>query len=404
MAATMVRRGAARNPHGLASRRARDYDPAMADKPPSDHDSMRSFGHGAPNGAPALRKGWTTGACAAAASRAAFEALMTGRFPDPVTIRLPRGECPSFALADHALETGSARAGVIKDAGDDPDVTHGALIQAIVAAAPEGSGIAFHAGPGVGTITLPGLQLAVGEPAINPGPRRMIREAIAEAAEALDVAADASVTIAVPGGEALAARTMNRRLGIVGGISILGTTGVVLPYSCSAWIHSIYRGIDVARAAGLTHIGAATGSTSEAALQKLHGLSETALIDMGDFAGGMVKYLRRHPVPRLSIGGGFAKLAKLAQGHLDLHSSRSSVDLAQLADLLLASGGSAGQVDAVRRAHSAAAALAAAPANLLGDAVARGAREMVLASLAGATEVDVAVFDRAGTLIGHAGA
>ena len=351
----------------------------------------------------ALRKGWTTGACAAAAARAAFEALVTGRFPDAVRIRLPRGETPSFALADRALEAGMARAGVIKDAGDDPDVTHGALIQAIVAPAPVGSGIAFHAGPGVGTITLPGLQLAVGEPAINPGPRGMIRDAIADAAESLDVSPDASVTIAVPGGEALAERTMNRRLGIVGGISILGTTGIVLPYSCSAWIHSIYRGVDVARAQGLDHIGAATGSTSEAALQRLHGLPETALIDMGDFAGGLLKYLRRHPVARLSIGGGLAKLAKLAQGHLDLHSSRSTLDMAKLGDLLAEAGGSETEAASVRAAASAGAALAAAPAEILGRAVARGARERVLASLAGGIAVDVAVFDRQGKLIGHAG-
>ena len=350
-----------------------------------------------------LRKGWTTGACAAAAARAAAEALLTGRFPDPVTIRLPRGERPSFALADRALEADWARAGVIKDAGDDPDVTHGALIQAILRRAPSGSGIAFHAGPGVGTVTLPGLQLAVGEPAINPGPRKMIAEAIADAAEALDTAPDADVTIAVPGGEAIAERTMNRRLGIIGGISILGTTGVVLPYSCSAWIHSIHRGIDVARAQGLAHIGAATGSTSEAALQRAHGLPETALSDMGDFVGGLLKYLRRHPVPRLSIGGGFAKLAKLAQGHLDLHSSRSALDMEKLAELLAASGGSAAEVAAVRQAHSAAAALSSAPAGLLGDAVARGAREMVLASLAGEIAVDISVYDRAGKQIGHAG-
>jgi cobalt-precorrin-5B (C1)-methyltransferase len=358
----------------------------------------------------ALRKGWTTGACAAAAARAAFEALTTGIFPDPVTIRLPRGERPSFALADRALEIGPdnkpshARAGVIKDAGDDPDVTHGALIQATVEPGQAGAGILFRAGSGVGTVTLPGLQLAVGEPAINPGPRKMIAEAIGDAAESLDVPADAVVTIAVPGGEQIAERTMNRRLGILGGISILGTTGIVLPYSCAAWIHAIHRGIDVARAAGLSHLGAATGSTSEAALQTLHGLPEIALIDMGDFVGGVVKYLRSHPVARLSIGGGFAKLTKLAQGHLDLHSARSAVDLASLAELVAKVGGSTAQQDAVRQAPSAAAALGIAEDLTLGDAVARGAREVLLAGLAGGIAIDVAVFDRQGNLIGHAGA
>ena len=124
------------------------------------------------------------------------------------------------------------------------------------------------------------------------------------------------------------------RLGILGGLSILGTTGVVIPYSCSAWIHSIHRGIDVARANGLMHVAGCTGSTSEKAVQALFDLPDFVMLDMGDFAGGLFKYLRRHPLPRLTIGGGFAKISKLAAGHLDLHSGRSQVDLDRLADLL----------------------------------------------------------------------
>ena len=125
---------------------------------------------------------------------------------------------------------------------------------------------------------------------------------------------DVEVEISIPGGEALAERTLNGRLGIVGGLSILGTTGIVVPYSCAAWIHAIHRGIDVARAAGVTHVAGATGASSEAAVQELHGLPEIALIDMGDFVGGMLKYLRAHPVPRVTIAGGVAKMTKLAQG------------------------------------------------------------------------------------------
>src|SRR5437870_4164752 len=234
-----------------------------------------------------LRRGWTTGACAAAAARAAFAGLLTGRFPDPVAIRLPRGQTPSFPLALAERANGRARAGIVKDAGDDPDVTHGALIVAELAWAPPGSGIEFRAGNGVGTVTRPGLALAVGEPAINPAPRAMIRAALEDVG-----ARDLEVTISIPGGAALAAKTMNARLGILGGLSILGTTGVVIPYSCSSWIHSIRSGIDVARAMGVTHIAGATGATSESAVQKLYGLPETALIDMGDFVGGMLKYLR----------------------------------------------------------------------------------------------------------------
>ena len=151
-------------------------------------------------------------------------------------------------------------------------------------------------------------------------PREMMRTAIAEAALLLGTPGDAIVEISIPGGEEIALSTLNGRLGIVGGLSILGTTGIVVPYSCAAWIDSIHRGIDVARAMNLDHVAGATGSTSEAAVQQLHGLDEVALIDMGDFAGGMLKYLRRNPVPRVTIGGGFAKMTKLGQGLLDLHS------------------------------------------------------------------------------------
>ncbi|MBT5412999.1 MAG: cobalt-precorrin-5B (C(1))-methyltransferase [Rhodospirillaceae bacterium] len=353
-----------------------------------------------------LRRGWTTGACAAAAAAAAFEALATGRFPDPVTIRLPRGETPSFALAEHALDADCAEAGIVKDAGDDPDVTHGALVRARVARAAPGTGIRFHAGEGVGTVTRPGLALPVGEPAINPGPRALIRETLQAVAERCGRGADAEVTLSIPGGEALAERTANGRLGILGGLSILGTTGIVMPYSCAAWIHSIHRGIDVARAAGLDHVGAATGRTSEAALQRLYGLPDHAMIDMGDFAGAVLKYLRRNPLPRLSIAGGFGKLSKLAAGHLDLHSGRSRVDTAGLAELLADLGASAELVAAARDAASAGEVLerAGTAGRGLAEAVARRAREVALAALSGDITVEVLVFARNGELLGRAGA
>ena len=351
-----------------------------------------------------LRRGWTTGACAAAAARAAYEALLTGTFPDPVSIRLPRGLRATFALAETAIAAGHATAGIVKDAGDDPDVTHGALILATVAPLPAGSGVVFAAGAGVGTVTLPGLALAVGEPAINPKPRAMIAAALAEVAADHGLACDARVTIAIPGGEALAAGTANGRLGIKGGLSVLGTTGVVIPYSCASWIHSIHRGIDVARAGGVTHIAAATGRTSEAAVQRLYELPETALIDMGDFAGGTLKYLRRHPIARLTLAGGFGKLSKLAAGHLDLHSDRSRVDTGRLASELATLGAAAAVVAAARDAAGAGAVLALADqAGLpLADTVARQTRTVALATLAGGTDVDVIVIDTTGTVIGRA--
>src|SRR5580693_930214 len=238
-----------------------------------------------------LKRGWTTGACAAGAARAAFEALLTGQFPDPIPVALPKGLRPEFALATHELGDDFARAGIVKDAGDDPDVTHGALIVATVRLARPGAGLSFRAGEGVGTVTRAGLPLPPGEPAINPAPRRMIKAAIREVACMYGLAGDATVELSVPGGEKIAERTLNGRLGIVGGLSILGTTGIVVPFSCAAWIDTIHRGIDVARAAGLSHIAGSTGSTSEAAIKALHGLPDVALIEMGDFVGAMLKYL-----------------------------------------------------------------------------------------------------------------
>jgi cobalt-precorrin-5B (C1)-methyltransferase len=351
-----------------------------------------------------LRRGWTTGACATAAARAAYHALLTGAFPDPIAIRLPRGQQPRFSLALKELAGDRATAGVIKDAGDDPDVTHGALITATVRHAPAGSGVLFRAGEGVGTVTRAGLPLPVGEPAINPVPRRMMAETIAELARAHGEAGDVEITVAIPGGAELAKKTANGRLGIVGGLSVLGTTGIVIPYSCASWIHAIHRGIDVARANGIGHIAAATGRTSEAAVQALYGLPEMALIDMGDFAGGMLKYLRDHPLPKLTIAGGFAKMAKLAQGALDLHSARSSVDMAALRATLGKLGVASDELAGLRNVTSAGAILDFAKKRglPLGDAVARQARGVALATLSGGTAVETILFDRAGIIVGRA--
>jgi len=352
-----------------------------------------------------LRKGWTTGACATAAGAAAFQALASGVFPDPVTITLPGGEEPSFALKRRSLDGETATASVIKDAGDDPDVTHGAEIAVTLRPGKPGSGISFRAGEGVGTVTKPGLPIPPGEPAINPKPREMIAAAITQLARSHGRPADVEVTVSIPGGEVLARDTWNPRLGIVGGLSVLGTTGVVIPYSCSSWIHSIHRGIDVARATGLDHIAGATGRTSEEAVRALYALPEGALIDMGDFAGGMLKYLRRHPVPRVTIAGGFGKLVKLGQGAMDLHSARSQVDFPALAALARDTGAADTTADAMAKANTAAEVLALAREHRLplADAVAARARESALATLAGDIDLDVVVIDRSGAVAGRAG-
>ncbi len=345
-----------------------------------------------------LRRGWTTGACATAAAKAAFTALLTGEFPDPVEIGLPRGQRVSFTLAETALDSAFAMAGILKDAGDDPDVTHGAMVFARVSAGPPGDGVQFRAGPGVGTVTRPGLPIPPGEPAINPVPRAMIRAALDEVRPGPDVV----VELSIPGGEALAAQTLNGRLGIIGGLSILGTTGIVVPYSCAAWIDTIHRGIDVARAIGLDHVAGSTGRASEAAIQALHGLPETALLEMGDFAGALLKYLRRHPVPRVTIAGGVAKMTKLAQGRLDLHSRYGSADMPALAALVSAPA----LAERIAGANTVAEAFAvAARAGVpLGDVVAHAAWRTAADVLAGAdTALEVVLFDRNGVLMGRSG-
>lgn len=353
-----------------------------------------------------LRRGWTTGACATAAARAAAEALLFGDFPDPVTIRLPGGSRPAFVLARTETGPGFACAGVVKDAGDDPDVTHGALILATVRRAAPGAGLVFRAGRGVGTVTRPGLPLPVGEPAINPVPRAMIAEALAEAAAAAGVAPDFEVEIAVPGGEALAKKTLNPRLGILGGLSILGTTGIVVPFSCAAWIHSIHRGVDVARAAGLAHVAGSTGNTSEKAVAALHDLPEQALIEMGDFVGGFLKYLRAHPVARVTVAGGIAKMVKLAQGLTDLHSKRGSVDHAFLADVAAKAGATPATVARIAAANSALEVLEIARADGLdiGTPLAAAAWTTAAGLLTGADiALEIAIFDRSGGLVATTG-
>ncbi len=353
-----------------------------------------------------LRRGWTTGACATAATKSALSALFGGGFVDPVEITLPGGQTPAFALAHEAMGPGWAEAGIVKDAGDDPDVTHGATIVTRVTRARAGSGVTFHAGKGVGTITKPGLPLPPGEPAINPVPRRMMAEVVEEICARFGAQPDIAVTLSIPNGESIAEKTWNPRLGIVGGLSILGTTGVVVPYSCSAWIHSIRSGIDVARAVGLTHVVGSTGDRSEQAARHELGLPEEAYLDMGDFVGGMLKHLRIHPVARVTIAGGFAKLTKLAQGAMDLHSARSTVDMAGLAETVRGLGGDADLVARCAGANTAREVLILAGAAQLplADRIATLARQQAEAILRNpTTSVQVMIVGEKDEIVGRSG-
>ncbi|MBL4606849.1 MAG: cobalt-precorrin-5B (C(1))-methyltransferase, partial [Pseudomonadales bacterium] len=267
-----------------------------------------------------------------ACALASATVLFSDHFPEKISVTLPKEKVVELAVSVNKINANSAIAYTIKDAGDDPDVTHGAKVftelQLNVT-----KGVVFFAGKGVGTVTREGLLLAVGEPAINPVPRAMMVENLQRLADKYHYEGGFSVTIGVENGEAIAQKTMNPRLGILGGLSILGTTGIVRPYSCAAWIASIYQGIDVAKANGVKHLAASTGNSSEHAVKERYQLSDMALIEMGDFVGAVFKQLKKNPIDKLTICGGFGKITKLAAGHKDLNSRVSSIDFTHMAEV-----------------------------------------------------------------------
>lgn len=285
----------------------------------------------------ALRSGYSTGACAAAAAKAAVLGLLGRTNPETVDIPFPDGSRHRFALCRFAGESEQAMATVVKDAGDDPDVTNGAEIGATVRwrEGEQGEQIALVNGPGVGLVTKPGLPVAVGEPAINPVPRRMIRDAVQEAlAESEHRDAALEVRIFVRDGEALAAKTLNRRLGVIGGLSILGTTGIVRPVSAKAWTDTIEASMQVARAVGLDEVILATGRTSEAAVQGRLRLPEEAQVMMGDYLLYALEAAKRQGFSRIHLAGMWAKLVKAALAVPQTHVRNGALETRQAADLL----------------------------------------------------------------------
>jgi cobalt-precorrin-5B (C1)-methyltransferase len=350
-----------------------------------------------------LRSGYTTGSCATATSLAAARLLLGGPALDAVAIVLPKGQQVLMRLQFCRLCDSGAEAGTIKDAGDDPDVTHGALVFARVQLSGQ-AGVRFHAAEGVGTVTKPGLTTPVGEPAINPVPRQMMTQHLSQLASEYGYGGGFEVSIGVEGGAALALKTMNPRLGILGGLSILGTSGIVRPFSCAAYIASIHQGIDVARANGFSHLAACTGNASEDCMRQHYGLADTALIEMGDFVGAVLKHLRKAPVAKLSICGGFGKISKLAAGHMDLHSRHSSIDLPQLAAWAAELGAGVELQAAICAANTSqqAVALASAAGVALGDAVCAHALAFARGVVPAQVQLEVFAIDRQGLIIGQA--
>lgn len=358
----------------------------------------------------ALRNGYTTGACATATSLAAARLLLEGKTTPTCTITLPRGQEVEFKLTqcllknqDHLNNHQTALASTIKDAGDDPDVTHGSTVFAEVQLCKQ-TGVHFYAAQGVGIVTRDGLPINKGEPAINPIPRQMMTSHLSLLADKLHYSGGFKVSIGIENGESIAKKTMNPRLGIIGGLSILGTTGIVRPFSCSAYIASIQQGIDVAYQNGITHIAACTGSTSEQRAQNIYALPEMALIEMGDFVGAVFKQLRKSPVSKLSLVAGFGKLSKLANGHMDLHSRSSDIDLKALANIAKQAGADNELCQQIMSSNTSLQALKLSQKNNipLGDAVCKQALTITSERIPQSVQAEIWAINKQGEVVGHA--
>ena len=343
----------------------------------------------------ALREGYTTGSCAAAAAKAAVLLLAEGRTAESIEIPLPDGRRLLLPVVHVRRTDEGAEAAVRKDAGDDPDVTNGALIKACVAWT-EGSDVEFAAGDGVGTVTKPGLAVPPGEPAVNPGPRRMIREAVREITPR-----GVRVTISMVGGRALAAKTFNPRLGIEGGLSILGTTGIVRPFSCSALRESLRCALSVAAAAGVRAPVFVPGHIGERAAGAQFRVAPERIVEVGNEWGFALGEAARYPFAALLALGHPGKLAKLAAGVWDTHSGRSESALPIVAQMHAAVLGrpaaGAATVEGIFMA------LDAGEKKTLGDSLAAAVKTAIRTRTDGRFAAAVVLIDLGGHILGKAG-
>lgn len=354
-----------------------------------------------------MRTGYTTGACATAATRAAMFALLDGQAPLSVTITLPIGEKAVFAVhrCEHHAD-GSVTASVIKDAGDDPDVTHGAELCSTVSWRPT-PGIELDGGVGVGRVTKPGLGLEVGSAAINPVPRAMIENVVQALLVERGEPRGVSVIISVPDGLERSRKTLNARLGIIGGLSILGTTGIVRPYSTASYKASISKAIDVAIACGCqNHIVLTTGSRSEKFARRYITLPDEAYVQMGEFTGYALRDCAAKGVHCVTLVGMIGKLSKIGDGRMQTHVAGAEVDLQGLAEVAKACGATENVVEQVRQANTARHFQELMLVhNLPGvfDVICERARKASQAYIRDKVAVDVLMCDFDGSLLGYAG-
>lgn len=306
-----------------------------------------------------LKSGFTTGACAAAAAKAATLALLSGNRARKVEIPFPNGDRHAFTIHFYGHQDGQVTAATIKDAGDDPDVTNGAEIIAIVEEQEQNNEeqlLVIEGGPGVGRVTKPGLSVAVGKPAINPVPEKMIREAVFEAVVELgeeDFPPQLHIFICITDGEKLAEKTLNKRLGIIGGLSVLGTTGIVRPVSAKAWTDTIDASMKVARAAGLNEVILSTGRTSESAVEKRLNLAEEAGVMMGDYLAYSLNSARKHGFKKIHLAGMWAKILKCGLQIPQTHVRHGVLEVGKAADFLFRLGLDRETADEMKGANTA---------------------------------------------------
>jgi len=353
-----------------------------------------------------LKTGLTTGCCATACCVASAHKLLGNIETINTSVVLPKGKVVLLTIvAFHQLSETAYRTDVIKDAGDDPDATHGATVFVELTLITQPN-IIFSAAKGVGTVTREGLSLAVGEPAINPVPRQMMTEHLQEIAKKYGYEGGFNVSVGVEDGENIALKTMNGRLGIMGGLSILGVSGIVRPFSCAAYIASIYQGIDVATVNGHRHLIASTGNRSEDAMRDYYKQPDIALIEMGDFVGAVLTQVKKvDKVEKLTLCAGFGKMTKLAMGKWNLHSQASSISFEFLADLAQEKGAEKALLEKILVANTSIEVLKLCLLEKidLASAICQLAFNHVKKKVPKDTELELWTIDRQGALIGYAG-
>ena len=363
-----------------------------------------------------MRTGYTTGSCAAAAAKAATLTLLggagaSGSAVSEVTIRLPVGQDAAFRIHRcQWLDDSRVLCSVIKDGGDDPDATHGAEICVTMSREPESQGLRITGGPGVGTVTRPGTGIEVGEPAVTRVPRRMMAEAVSDAAQSSGLEPDAGFVaeVSVTDGEKIAEKTTNSRLGVLGGISILGSTGVVQPFSTAAWRASVHLAVDVAAANGLPHVVLSTGTRSEEYSRQLLDLPDMAYIEAGIFSGPSLKRCVMRKIGRATHVGMVGKFSKMAMGHFVTHVAGNQVDTDFLSQLAAQCGATPEVQEEIRDASSARHFQEIAQANGLMEVIPIICRMVcdesrkLLGEEADSVIVDSMCFDFDGTLLGWA--